>query len=136
MKRPDKLSFAPPPVQPSNVLFLFVSRSQISIHPTYIPRCHLFKEKSSKCPIDRREQSLRWRNPEIAKEEQESGVFPGFPTAGLLSGSDKHFRKIAHKFGAFVHETVAADSNVGMLDLAGFVIFPFFWNICILWNVS
>ena len=99
-----------------NVLFLFVSRSQISIHPTYSQRCDIFKERSSRCPIDRREQSLRWQNPEIAKEEQESGVFPGFPTAGPLSarpGSDKHFRKIAHKFGAFVHETVAADSNVG-----------------------
>ena len=78
---------------------------------------------------------MRWRNPEIAKEEQEGGVFPGFQSAGLLSGSDKHFRKIAHKFGAFVHETVAADSNVGMLDLAGFVIFSLFFA-CILWNVS
>ena len=130
MKRPHKLSFAPPPVQPSNVLFLFVSRSQISIHPTYSQRCDIFKERSSRCPIDRREQSLRWQNPEIAKEEQESGIFPGFPTAGPLSarpGSDKHFRKIAHKFGAFVHETVAA---------AGFMISPCLWNICILWNVE
>ena len=134
MKRPHKWSFAPPPVQPSNVLFLFVLRSQISIHPTYSPQCDLFKERSSKCPIDRREQSLRWRNPEIAKEEQESGVFPGFPTAGLLSGrpgSDKHFRKIAHKFGAFVHETVAADSNVGMLDLPHDTPWP--WSSSVNW---
>ena len=56
----------------------------------------------------------------LPKGEQESGVFPGFQTAGLLSGSDKHFRKIAHKFGAFVHETVAADSNVGSSGFCDF----------------
>ena len=40
------------------------------------------------------------------RRAQESGVFPGFQTAELLSGgttqrTDKHFRKIGHKFGTF-----------------------------------
>ena len=67
-------------------------------------------------------------------------VLPGFPTAGLLSGrpgSDKHFRKIAHKFGAFVHETVAADSNVGSSGFCDFSKFlEYIYIVRGMWNVS
>ena len=72
-------------------------------------------------------------NPEIAKRSKKVEFSQVFRLPGFCRAPTNTFAKLPINSG---HLFMRPSPQIQMLDLAGFVIFPCLWNICILWNVE
>ena len=76
--------------------------------------------------------SNRWDG-EIQKESKKAEFSQVFRLPGFCRDPTNTFAKLPINSG---HLFMRPSPQIQMLDLAGFVIFPCLWNICILWNVE